>query len=140
MKKNFSTSWKASKQARKQRKYVAEAPLHIKQKLLSAHLSKDLRTKYKRRSFQIRKNDVVKVMNGEYKGKTGKISIIDLTKLRVAIEGIQITKKDGSKTNIFFRPSKLLITELSLEDNRRTASLNKEKKTEVKTEKKEAKK
>ena len=71
MKKKFSKKWKASGKARKQRKYVANAPLHIKKKFLSANLSKELRKKYGR-SLQIRKGDSVKVMRGKFKGKTGK--------------------------------------------------------------------
>jgi hypothetical protein len=35
MKKEFSTSWKASRQVRKQRKYLANAPIHIKRKLIN---------------------------------------------------------------------------------------------------------
>lgn len=128
MKKQYSNKWKASKQRRKQVKYVAQAPQHVKQKLISSHLSKDLRKKYNRRSFQIRTGDVVKVMNGEFKGKSGKVSIVDLYKTRVAIEGIQITKKDGSKVNVKFRPAKLMIIELNLDDKRRMDSLNKVKK------------
>lgn len=133
MKQKFSVSWKSSRQARKQRKFIANAPNHIKQKLMSSHLSKDLRKKYARRSFQLRKGDTVKVMNGEYKNKSGKVSIMDLMNLKVAIEGIQITKKEGSKTNIYFQPSNLMITELSLDDKKRADSINK------KTEKSEAK-
>ena len=136
MKKQFSKSWKGSRQARKQRKFTANAPQHIRQKLISAHLSKDLRAKYSRRSFQIRKGDIVKVMNGEYKGKTGKISVIDTMKLKVAIEGIQITKKEGSKANIFFQPSNLMITELIMDDKRRTDSIKKGEKKEEKAENK----
>lgn len=130
MKKQFSTSWKASKQGRKQRKFVAQAPQHIKQKLLSSHLSKELRVKYARRAFQLRKGDTVKVMNGEYKGKSGKVSIVDLYKLRVAIEGLQITKKDGSKVNVSFVPSNLLIIEMNTDDKKRLDSLKKEVKQE----------
>jgi large subunit ribosomal protein L24 len=137
MKKEFSTSWKGSKQARKQRKFVAKAPQHIRGKLISAHLSKDLRVKYSRRSFQLRKGDIVKIMNGEYKGKSGKVSLINSMSLRVAIEGIQITKKEGSKANIYFQPSNLMITELNLDDKRRVDSI---KKDEKKVEKMEAKK
>ena len=141
MKKQFSTSWKASKQRRKQIKYVANAPLHIKQKQLSAHLSKDLRKKYGRRSFQLRKNDSVKIMNGKNKGKTGKVSLVDLKNSRVAIEGIQITKKEGSKINVYFKASNLMITEMNLEDKKRSESIKKQN-TETKTEDKktEAKK
>ena len=42
MKKIFSKHWKSSKQPRKQRKYRAKAPLHIKRKLLNVNLSKEL--------------------------------------------------------------------------------------------------
>ena len=131
MKKEFSTSWKGSKQARKQRKFVANAPLHIKRKMLSSHLSKDLRSKYARRSFQLKKNDVVKVMNGEFKGKSGKVSILEVKQMRVAIEGLQIMKKDGSKVNAWFNCSNLMITELNMEDKKRIDSIKKGK-TEAK--------
>ncbi len=62
MKRKFSKSWKSSKQPRKQRKYAANAPLHLKRKLLSVNLSKDLRKKYGKRNMMIRKEDVVKIM------------------------------------------------------------------------------
>jgi ribosomal protein uL24 len=45
MEKQFSTHWKASSQPRKKRKYVAKAPIHIKRRLLSANLSKEIRKK-----------------------------------------------------------------------------------------------
>ena len=35
MKKEFSKNWKASKQPRKQRKYRANAPLHLKRKMIN---------------------------------------------------------------------------------------------------------
>jgi len=135
MKKQFSSAWKASKQPRKQRKYRAEAPKHIKRKLISAHLSKELRQKYKRRAFAVRKGDTVKVMVGEFAGKSGKISIVDLMKMKVMIEGLQITKRDGSKANAPFNASNLMITELALDDKRRMESLNKNQtKSEIKKE------
>jgi large subunit ribosomal protein L24 len=55
MKKKFSTKWKASKQPKKQRKYLAKAPIHIKRKQLSANLSKEIRKKYGRRSMELKK-------------------------------------------------------------------------------------
>ena len=89
MKRAFSKSWKASRQTRKQRKYLANAPLHLKRKMISSHLNKELRKKYGKRSIPIRKGDEVKVMRGKFKGKTGKISIVNIKKQKVAIEGIQ---------------------------------------------------
>ncbi len=123
MKKQFSTSWKASKQPRKQRKYLAKAPLHIKRKLFSANLSKKLRKKYQRRSFTLRKGDTVKIARGSFRGKSGKIAYIDSRRRKVSIEGIQRAKKDGTKVNIFFDSSNLQIQELNLDDKERIKSI-----------------
>src|SRR3989338_176397 len=46
MKNKFSTKWKESKQPRKQRKYRANAPLHLRKKFVNVNLSKELRKKY----------------------------------------------------------------------------------------------
>lgn len=119
MKKQFSTKWKASKQKRKQRKYRFNANLHIRKNMLSANLSKELRKKYSKRNISLRKKDVVKIKRGNFKGKTGKINIVNMKKLKVSIEGIQRQKKDGTKIHIFFDPSNLQITELNLEDKKR---------------------
>ena len=68
------------------------------------------------------------------KGKKGKIAGIDLKRARVWIEGIQKQKKDGTKVNVYFKPSKLQILELNLDDKKRILSLErKSKKPEVKT-------
>ena len=78
MKKIFSTSWKSSKQPRKQRKYVYNAPNHIKKKLVSTTLSKELRKNYGKRNVPIRKGDKIKVLRGQFKGKTGEVTKVDL--------------------------------------------------------------
>jgi len=77
----------------------------IKGKFLGAHLYKDLRKKYGTRSVRVRKGDEVKVLRGSFKGKTGKVSIVDVKNSRVTIDGIQNKKKDGTKVNAFFHPS-----------------------------------
>ncbi len=133
MKQKFSKHWKASKQPRKQRKYRANAPLHIRHKMISVNLNKDLRKKYGKRSFPLRKEDNVKIMRGEFKNKTGKISSVDLKKLRISIEGMQKSKKDGTKVNVWFNPSNLQIKELNLDDKKRRLSIERGKKVEEKT-------
>ncbi|VVB78792.1 50S ribosomal protein L24 [uncultured archaeon] len=148
MKKEFTTQWISSKQPRKQRKYRANAPLHIRHKLMSATLTKELRKKYGKRNFPIRKGDSVIIMNGEFKKKTGKVENVDLKYLRTTVGGIYRTKKDGTKVNVYFNPSNLQIKELNLDDKRRSEALQRKtvaptsnKKTEekntVKTDKKQ---
>ncbi len=123
MKTKFTKSWKSSTQPRKQRKYRYNAPLHIKNKFLAAHLSQDLKEEYKKRSITLRKGDSVKILRGQFKGKTGKIDKIDLKKTRTYITGIETTKKDGTKTFYPIHPSNLIITELNLDDKKRKKSL-----------------
>ena len=132
MKKLFSTHWKSSKQPRKRRKYQYNAPLHIKHKFLAAHLSKELIKRYGNRSIPVRKEDTVKVLRGQFKGKSGKIEKVFVKKTRVWIEGVNKTKRDGSKSFYPIHPSNLLITELNLSDERRKKALAKKNGTPIK--------
>jgi len=124
MKRKFSTHWKASSQPRKQRKYSANAPLHIKRKLLSVNLSKELRKKHSRRNIPAIKGDTVKIMVGKFKKKNGKIISIDTKNSKIKIEGIMIKKQDGSKANVKIHPSNLQIIELNLNDKKRMKTQN----------------
>lgn len=108
-----------SKKPSKQRKALYQAPLHKRQKLVSAHLAKALRKEMHRRSLPLRKGDEVLIMRGKFRGKTGKISNIDLKKLKVYIEGIKRKKVSGEETSFPIHPSNLLITTPVMEDPRR---------------------
>mgnify|MGYP001591218701 CR=1 FL=1 len=119
MKSKFSISWKSSRQPRKQRKYLANAMLHIKKKMIGSNLSKELRKKYKKRSLPVRKGDLIKIMRGKFKNKKGKIVHVKLKLQKVEVEGIQVKKQDGSKVNIRLEPSNLQIIELNLENRKR---------------------
>ncbi|MBI4170925.1 MAG: 50S ribosomal protein L24 [Candidatus Aenigmarchaeota archaeon] len=125
MKKKYSSRWLASKQPRKQRKYRYNAPLHRRQKMLSAHLAKDLRQQYKRRSLPLRKGDEVKVLRGEFKGLYGKVEKIDLQKLKVKVENIKRRKASGEEVAVSIDPSNLLVMKLDLNDKKRFAALKK---------------
>ena len=113
MKNKFSTNWKESKQPRKQRKYQANAPLHLRKKFVNVNLSKELRKKQNKRSIQIKKDDKVKIMRGKFHGEVKKVIGVNLKKSKIILEGMQIKKQDGSKVNVKFQPSNLQIIELS---------------------------
>jgi large subunit ribosomal protein L24 len=137
MEKKWSRNWKSSKQPRKQRKYRLNAPLHLRKNFLSAHLSKELRQKYKKRSFPLRKGDVVKVMRGRFKGKTTKVESIDLKKLKVYLEDIAREKQNKVKAPIPFEASNLQIIELNLNDRKRIEALERNLKIKQKIQQKE---
>ncbi|MBN1646367.1 50S ribosomal protein L24 [Candidatus Woesearchaeota archaeon] len=119
MKSDFSRTWIESVQPRKQRKYRYNAPAHIKRKMLSCALSKELKQKMGIKSLGVRKGDKVKVLRGSHKGKEGKVSSADLKKLKVFVDKIEISKKDGNKIPYPLDPSNLMITEITSQDKRR---------------------
>lgn len=121
--KKFSKTWKSSRKQSKQRKFRLNAPLHVKQKFVNTHLSKELRKKYSKRSIGIRKGDKIKVMHGQFKKHEGKVEMIDLKKTRVFVNGVEVTKKDGTKKMIALNPSNLMVVELNLDDKFRQKSL-----------------
>lgn len=96
---------------------------------MNAHLSKDLRKKYGRRSFGIRKGDEVKIMRGKFKGKIGKVEEVDRKKEVVYIEGVRIQKADGTKAKVGIHPSNLMIISLDLSDRWRKSKIEKKVKT-----------
>ncbi len=110
-----------SKKAKKQGTF--DSPLHTKHKLMHSHLSKELRAKYKTRAISVRKGDKVKVMVGQFKKKTGIVSRINLKKMKAYVEGIELTKRDGSKAPYPLHPSNLMITELNMDDKLRKQKL-----------------
>jgi len=137
MNKEFSKAWKASKRPAKQRKFVANAPLHIKRKFVSANLSKELRKKHEKRNIPIIKGDTAKIMRGKFKGKQGKVIEVNLKTSRIILEGIQVKKRDGSKSNVRLQPSNVQIIELNLNDKKRLKKqIKKEEIKEIKEKKK----
>ncbi len=63
-----------SSSARKSRLAHFSAPSHLRYKIMSAALSKELRLKYGVRSMPIRRDDEVTVVRGGSKDSKGKVS------------------------------------------------------------------
>ncbi|MEK6959705.1 MAG: 50S ribosomal protein L24 [Nanoarchaeota archaeon] len=119
----YSTAWKSSSRARKQRKFVHNAAAHLRTAFLSAHLSKALRQQYKRRAVPLKTGDKVKVMRGASAGKIGAVERVDSKKIAVYITGVDRPKRDGSKQLLPLHPSNLLIEELDVKDRKRLESI-----------------
>jgi len=128
MKSKFSITWRHSKQPRKQRKYLRNAPLHIRQKLIHANLSKELREETGKRSLPVRKGDEVKVLRGKFKGQVGKVIRVDLKKLVAYVDSIKRKRADGREVHIPLKPSNLQIVNLNMDDKMRVKKFKKKKK------------
>ena len=108
-----------SKQPRKQRKALYNAPAHARGKHLSAALSKDLREKLGKRSLPIRTGDKVSVVRGDFKGHEGEVLSVDYNSYKVTVEEVTLSKPDGTATFLPVDPSNLVIIDANLKDDRR---------------------
>lgn len=115
----WSKFWKASTQTRKQRKYVHNAPLHVKHKMMNAALSKDLKTEYGINSVPVRSGDTVKVMRGSHRGMNGKVTKVSLAKTSVFVEEVGVSRADGTKALRPVHPSNVQIIKFDSSDKKR---------------------
>ncbi|MRA75702.1 50S ribosomal protein L24, partial [Bacillus thuringiensis] len=110
-----------SSSRRKNRRRHFQAPSHIRRKIMSSPLSKDLRQKHKVRSIPIRKDDEVQIVRGHYKGQqVGKVVQVYRKKFVIHIERIQREKANGASVNVGIHPSKVVIVKLKMDRDRKS--------------------
>src|SRR5512136_801162 len=116
----------SSTKARKQRKARANAPLHKKKRMISAHLDSALMSEYNVRSIPVRKGDTVRMIRGaqDLKKTEAKVASVDLKKSKIIIENITVPKADGTQKPKPVDPSDVVITKLDLSDPWRKAKLD----------------
>ncbi|XP_027460201.1 60S ribosomal protein L26-like 1 [Zalophus californianus] len=104
----------------KNRKRHFSGPSHVRRKIMSSPLSKELRQKYSVRSMPIRKDDEVQVVRGHYKGQQiGKVVQVYRKKYVIYIERVQHEKANGTTVHVGIHPSKVVITRLKLDKDRK---------------------
>merc|ERR1712168_225405 len=109
-----------SSSRRKNRLRHFNAPSHVRRKIMSSPLSKDLRQKHNVRSMPIRKDDEVQVVRGHYKSQqVGKVVQVYRKKFVVHIERIQREKANGASVHVGIHPSKVVIIKLKMDKDRK---------------------
>ena len=108
-----------SKQPRKQRKALYNAPAHARGKHLSASLSPELKEKLGTRSLPLRSGDKVRVVRGDFKGHEGEVLTVDYGSYKVTVEEVTLSKPDGTTTFLPVDPSNVVIIDADLKDDRR---------------------
>ena len=108
-----------SSSRRKSRKAHFAAPSSVRRKVMSAHLDANLRQKYEVRSMPVRKDDEVKVTRGVHKNREGKVISCYRRKYVIHIERIHREKANGATVQVGIHPSKVEITKLKLDKDRK---------------------
>lgn len=86
---------------------------------MAAPLSKELREQYNIRSIPIRKDDEVLVARGSKKGSEGKVSSVYRLKYMIQVEKLTKEKSNGVSVPVNVHPSKVVITKLHLDKDRK---------------------
>eukprot|EP00916_Digyalum_oweni_P027275 GHVL01044711.1.p1 GENE.GHVL01044711.1~~GHVL01044711.1.p1 ORF type:complete len:135 (+),score=10.01 GHVL01044711.1:45-449(+) len=120
-----------SSSRRKQRKAHFTAPSHIRRRIMSSPLSKDLRQKYGVRSIPIRKDDEVLVVRGSHNDREGRVMQVYRKKWVIYIERLVRETCSGKQVSIPIHPSNVVITKPKLDKDRK-ALLERKKKQEPK--------
>jgi large subunit ribosomal protein L26e len=87
--------------------------------MMSAPLSKELREQYGVRSMPIRKEDQVLVVRGSKKGQEGAVSSVYRLKFAIQLEKLTKEKSNGASVPLNIHPSKVVITKLHLDKDRK---------------------
>ncbi|MFB6282376.1 MAG: 50S ribosomal protein L24 [Halobacteria archaeon] len=106
-------------QPRKQRKNLAEAPLHQRHNQVHSTLSDELREKHGTRRVRVAVGDDVEIMRGDFAGETGEVVEVDLDDYKVHVEDATVEKTDGEEVTRPIDPSNLRVVSLNFEDRRR---------------------
>merc|ERR1712086_492040 len=115
---NMKTHTSVSSQRRKSRKAHFTAPSSMRRKMMSAPLSKELKTKYDCKSLPVRKGDTVLIKcgskEGGVKGKTGKVLTVYRRRWCIQVD-----------------PSNCEITQLKLDKTRKLILVKKNRSTKA---------
>ncbi|MGC2289615.1 MAG: 50S ribosomal protein L24 [Thermoplasmata archaeon] len=113
-----------STQPRKQRRAAFNASAFDRHRQMTVALSRDLRSRYKRRALPLRKGDTVRIISGSFKGREERVSKVDMRSLRVTLDSVTIKKVDQKLKPLPIRSSHLILTRLNLADPWRRKILN----------------
>jgi len=128
----YSRGWHGSTKPRNQRNARRKAPLHMRERMVRASLSKELGEKYNANSLPVRVGDKVKILIGDHRGKLSKVHFVNHGSLKVYLEDVKVKKADGREVAIPFEASNLQIISLFTEDKKRLKSIEKKKRKEAK--------
>ncbi|CAI5703274.1 unnamed protein product [Peronospora effusa] len=117
--KNMKFNSTVSSSRRKSRKAHFGAHSTQRRVLMSAPLSKELQNKYNVRSLPIRKEDEVIIVRGSQKSREGRVTAVYRKKFVIHVERVVREKANGASVPIGIDASKVVITKLKLDKDRK---------------------
>jgi large subunit ribosomal protein L24 len=108
---------------RRQRRALYNATTFERRRRMTVLLSRELRTRFRRRSVPVRKGDTVRVLGGSFKGREERVAKIDRRAYSITLDNVTLKTADEKMKPLGLRPGRLVITRLNLSDSWRRRSL-----------------
>merc|ERR1712151_429525 len=99
---------------RKNRRAHFQAPSHLRYKLMSCNLSKELRAKHGARSMPVRKDDEVTIVRGKNKGHSSKVTDVYRKRWCLYLDGLQKSKQNGQPIRVPIDASNCVMTKIKM--------------------------
>jgi ribosomal protein uL24 len=108
---------------RRQRRARYEAPTAERRRRMAVKLSRELRTRFHRRSVPARKGDTVRVLAGSFEGREERIARVDRRAYTVTLDNVTLKTAEEKLKPLAIRTAYLVLTRLNLSDPWRRRSL-----------------
>lgn len=108
---------------RRQRKALYTADTFERRIRMGVPLSRELRSRFRRRAVPVRKGDTVRVLSGSFVGREERVAKVDRRAYRVTLDNVTLKTADEKLKPLSLGVGNLVITRLNLSDPWRRRSL-----------------
>jgi len=108
---------------RRQRKARYTADTFERRVRMTVPLSRELRSRFHRRSIPVRKGDTVRVLSGSYAGREERVAKVDRRGYTVTLDNVTLKTADEKMKPLSLNVGHLVITRLNLSDPWRRRSM-----------------
>jgi large subunit ribosomal protein L24 len=108
---------------RRQRKALYTADTFERRIRMGVPLSRDLRSRFHRRSLPVRKGDTVRVLSGSFAGREERVARVDRRGYSVTLDNVTLKAADEKMKPLSLGVGHLVITRLNLSDPWRRRSM-----------------
>lgn len=113
----------SSSSPRRQRRALYTADTFERRLRMSVPLSRELRSRFRRRALPVRKGDTVRVLSGSFVGREERVAKVDRRGYRVTLDNVTLKTADEKLKPLSLGVGKLVLTRLNLSDPWRRRSL-----------------
>ncbi len=111
------------KSPRRQRRALYSASTFERRRRMTVPLSRELRSRFGRRSLPLRKGDTVRVLSGSFVGREERVAKVNLRDYSVTLDNVTLKTAEEKLKPLALRTSHLVLTRLNLADPWRRRSL-----------------